>query len=109
MIQIPHRVTVACVFFFLSGCMAFRTPTSVLSQDVDPDTTYDEVLAWWHSSDHTATVARNEVARGSAICFVYLGGSDEVLVCAPPGQCAVQACRQVRGRRGTALLMTYAV
>ena len=85
----------------------FRTPTSVLSRAVDPGTTYAEVLAWWHSAEATATAARTAVTQGTAVCFVQLGGTQEVLVCAPPGRCAVRACRRARGTPGTALLMLY--
>ena len=84
----------------------FHTPTHVVRQTVPPETTYADIRQWWHGNAPTAVAARAAVA-GGAVCFVQLGGSAEVMVCVPSGQCAVRPCRRVRGQPGTALLMSY--
>ena len=85
----------------------FKTPSAVYSKTVHPDTTYDQVLTWWHSEDNIAKSARDAVLSG-AVCFVQLGGSSSVLVCVPSGQCTVQSCSKPRGTPGTATLLSYA-
>ena len=84
----------------------FRTPTYVVRQSVSPETTYADVQRWWHGTESTAVAAREAVAEG-AVCFVQLGGSSEVFVCVPSGECAVRPCRRVRGQPGTVVLMSY--
>ena len=83
----------------------FKTPTSVVSQRVDPAATYEDVRQWWGSADEVATAARSAVESG-AVCFVQLGGRKRVLVCAKIGM-QVRQCSP-RGTPGVALLMTYA-
>lgn len=85
----------------------FRNPTAVYSKSVDEHATYDDVFSWWHSKDGVARAGRAAVEQG-AVCFVQLGGTKEVFVSLPPGQCAVRPCRKVRGKPGLAVLMTYA-
>jgi len=92
--------------FASSRGAVFRNPTSVFSKPVDADATYEDVLRWWHSEDGVAAAGRHAVEHG-AVCFVQLGGTDQVFVSVPPGRCAIRSCRKVRGTPGTAVLMTY--
>jgi hypothetical protein len=95
------------VFSMRSNHTVFCNPTAVYSKRVDENATYDDVLSWWHSEDGVARAGRAAVEEG-AVCFVQLGGTKEVFVSLPPGQCAVRPCRKVRGKPGLAVLMTYA-
>lgn len=89
------------------GChQLFRKPTAVYSKKIDDGATYDDVLQWWQSDDSVAQAGRAAVQQG-AVCFVQLGGTQQVFVSVPPGLCAVQPCRKVRGTPGFAVLMTY--
>lgn len=90
----------------VTAAAPFRTPTAVYSKKVGVDATYDDVLQWWLSEDGVARAGRAVVEHG-AVCFVQLGGTQQVLVCVPPGRCAVRPCRKVRGTPGIAVLMTY--
>jgi len=85
----------------------FRTPTAVYSKKIHDGATYDDVLQWWLSEDGVAKAGRAAVQHG-AVCFVQLGGTQQVFVSVPPGRCAVRPCRKVRGTPGIAVLMTYA-
>lgn len=85
----------------------FRSPAAVFSKRVHENATYDDVVAWWHSDDHVATAGRSAVKQG-AVCFVQLGGSDQVFVSVPPeGRWRIRSCSKRRGTVGTALLLTY--
>ena len=84
----------------------FRKPTAVYSKKIDDDATYEDVMQWWQSDDGVAQAGRAAVRQG-AVCFVQLGGTQQVFVSVPPGRCAVQPCRKVRGTPGVAVLMTY--
>lgn len=84
----------------------FRHPAAVYSKKVGDEATYDDVLQWWLSEDGVAQAGRAAVQQG-AVCFVQLGGTQQVFVSVPPGRCAVQPCRKVRGTPGVAVLMTY--
>jgi len=84
----------------------FCKPAAVYSKTVGVDATYDDVVAWWQSDDGVAQAGRAAVQQG-AVCFVQLGGTQQVFVSVPPGRCAVQSCRKTRGTPGVAVLMTY--
>jgi hypothetical protein len=84
----------------------FCKPTAVYSKKIDDDATYEDVVRWWQSDDGVAQAGRAAVQQG-AVCFVQLGGTQQVFVSVPPGRCAVQPCRKVRGAPGVAVLMTY--
>ena len=80
----------------------FRTPAHVSTRKVEVSTTYDDVETWWQTAD--ASAAREAVRMG-AVCFVYLGSSDQVFVSVGP---RTRLCRCTpRGRPGVATLMTY--
>ena len=92
--------------FSQSKKLIFRNPTVVYSKKTHDGATYDDVLQWWQSDDGVAQAGRSAVQQG-AVCFVHLGGTQQVFVSVPPGRCAVQPCRKVRGTPGVAVLMTY--
>jgi hypothetical protein len=81
---------------------AFRTPAHVAKRHVDPQTTYEGVAAWWCTPD---AAAAREAVRMGAVCFVHLGGSDQVFVCMG-ARTRLCPCTP-RGRPGIATLMTY--
>lgn len=81
---------------------AFRRPAHVATRRVDPQTTYDGVAAWWRGED---AAAAREAVRMGAVCFVHLGGSDQVFVCVGA---RTRLCNCTpRGRPGIVTLMTY--
>ena len=90
-----------------------KPPLSVHRKAVGLHTTYTEAALWLQSDDPTAVAALTCVRENNCVLFLQLGGTREVMCCAPCADAPQGICLstrptgKTRGKVGTATLIMY--